>query len=85
MPNAASAALPHDEPGVDIETLASLPFHVMGRFQNPAMIGRCRVDGIDSLSSKEIFERIRDLSLRLSALGIEVGDRVAIISESRPE
>jgi long-chain acyl-CoA synthetase len=85
MPNAASAALPHDEPGVDIETLASLPFHVMGRFQNPAMIGRCRVDGIDSLSSKEIFERIRDLSLGLGALGVEAGDRVAIVSESRPE
>ena len=56
-----------------------------GRFQNPELIGRCRPDGIDSLSSKEFFERIRDLSLGLGALGVTAGDRVAIVSESRPE
>src|SRR5262249_35909662 len=37
------------------------------------------------LSSKETFERIRDLSLGFRALGVSRGDRVAIISESRPE
>jgi long-chain acyl-CoA synthetase len=81
----ATASRADEEPDVDVETLASLPFHITGRFQNPAMIGRCRADGIDSLSSKEIFERIRDVSLGLGALGVASGDRVAIVSESRPD
>jgi long-chain acyl-CoA synthetase len=72
-------------PEVDVDTIADLPFHVTGRFQNPRVIGRCRADGIDALSSKEFFERIRDLSLGLGALGVERGDRVAIVSESRPD
>jgi long-chain acyl-CoA synthetase len=38
-----------------------------------------------SLSSKEVFERIRDLSLGFSSLGMSAGDRIAIVSESRPE
>ena len=37
------------------------------------------------MSSQELFERIRDLSLGLGALGVGPGDRVAIVSESRPE
>jgi len=81
----AAAAGADDGPEIDVETLASLPFHIMGRFQKSAMVGRCRADGIDSLSSKELFERIRDLSLGLGALGVASGDRVAIVSESRPE
>jgi long-chain acyl-CoA synthetase len=32
-----------------------------------------------------MFERIRDLSLGFASLGISAGDRVAMISESRPE
>ena len=56
-----------------------------GRFAKPLMIGRCRGGRIDGLSSKELFERIRDVSLGLTALGVGAGDRVAIISESRPE
>ena len=48
-------------------------------------LGRCRGDGILEISSKEMFERIRDLSLGLRAVGVARGDRVAIVSESRPE
>ena len=81
----ASATRPDMDPEVDVETIADLPFHMSGRFANPKLIGRCRPDEIVWLSSKDIFERVRDLSLGLSALGIGDGDRVAIISESRPE
>jgi len=81
----ASAARPDTEPEIDVETIADLPFHMAGRFANPKFIGRCRPDEIVWLSSKDIFERVRDLSLGLTALGIATGDRVAIISESRPE
>jgi long-chain acyl-CoA synthetase len=69
----------------DVTTIADLPFHVMGRFPKPVTIGRCRKDDTLELSSKEVFERIRDLSLGFRALGISAGDRVAIVSESRPE
>ena len=69
----------------DLETLADLPFHVMGRYPSPLCIGRCRNGEVVGLSSKELFERVRDLALGLGALGMEPGDRVAIVSESRPE
>ncbi len=85
MTTTASASPAEEAPDVDVDTIADLPFHLSGRFQNPELIGRCRADGIDSLSSKEFFERIRDLSLGLGALGVAAGDRVAIVSESRPE
>jgi long-chain acyl-CoA synthetase len=80
-----SVAAPSAEPDVRVDTIADLPFHFMGRYPKPISVGRCRAGGIDGLSSKELFERIRDVSLGLSALGIGAGDRVAIVSESRPE
>jgi long-chain acyl-CoA synthetase len=73
------------EPAIDIRTIADLPFHAMGRFQKPLIIGRVRGGEIQGASSKELFEQVRDLSLGLSALGLAPRDRVAIVSESRPE
>ena len=73
------------EPESSIETVADLPFFVMGRFPKPYLIGRCSAGKLEGFSSKELFERIRDLSLGLSALGMTRGDRVAIVAESRPE
>ena len=57
----------------------------MGRVAKEKLIGRCRGSEILWISSKEVFERIRDLSLGFSALGVAAGDRVALVSESRPE
>jgi long-chain acyl-CoA synthetase len=57
----------------------------MGRFPKSVTLGRCRGEEIIELSSKEVFERIRDLSLGFRALGVSRGDRVAIMAESRPE
>jgi long-chain acyl-CoA synthetase len=68
-----------------VRTIADLPFHVMGRYPKDRLIGRCGGGTTETLSSKEFFERIRDVSLGLTALGVGTGDRVAIISESRPE
>jgi long-chain acyl-CoA synthetase len=73
------------EPDASVATIADLPFHVMGRLPKPLSVGRCGKDGIAGLSSKEFFERVRDLSLGLAALGMAAGDRVAIVAESRPE
>ena len=45
-----------------------------------------KIDGAwKRLSGTEIIERIKRIALGLSALGIKPGDRVAIISENRPE
>jgi long-chain acyl-CoA synthetase len=68
-----------------ITTIADLPFHVMGRFPKPLLIGRCRGGEVSGFSSNDLLERVRDLSLGLSSLGMSAGDRIAIISESRPE
>jgi long-chain acyl-CoA synthetase len=73
------------EPVPAVRTIADLPFHIMGRFAKPALVGRCRGTEISWTSSKDVFERVRDLALGFSALGTGVGDRVALVSESRPE
>ena len=69
----------------ELRTLAALPFHVVGRHPKPALLRRCRGDAVEELSTQECFDRIRDFSLGLGALGVEPGDRVAILSDSRPE
>jgi long-chain acyl-CoA synthetase len=81
LPASAQAA----EPEVAVRTIADLPFHVLGRFQKAQHVGRCSGGKVEAISSREVFERIRDLSLGFGALGVSAGDRVAIVSESRPE
>ncbi|HXG55860.1 MAG TPA: long-chain fatty acid--CoA ligase [Vicinamibacterales bacterium] len=73
------------EPASDLRTIADLPFHVMGRHPKPLLIGRSIGGTIQGMSTKEAFERIRELALGFASLGVSAGDRVAIISESRPE
>jgi len=68
-----------------LRTLADLPFFATGRYPRPELIGRAGAAGIAWTSGRDIVERVRDLSLGLAALGLHRGDRIAIISESRPE
>jgi long-chain acyl-CoA synthetase len=75
----------HAEPLPQLETLADLPFHVLGRHPKAELIGRCREGGVDWISTREFFDRMRDVSLGLTAMGIARGDRVVIMSETRPE
>src|SRR5436305_1028362 len=42
-------------------------------------------DAWERISGGEAVDRVRRIALGLSALGIKAGDRVAIISENRPE
>jgi long-chain acyl-CoA synthetase len=67
------------------ETIAVLPFFASGRFPKPDLLGRCREGGVDTISGRDLVERVRDLGLGLAAIGMTRGDRVAILSESRPE
>lgn len=68
-----------------VRTIAELPFLSGGRFPKPDLIGQCRGDEVEYISGRELVPRIRDISLGLSAIGMSRGDRVAILSESRPE
>jgi long-chain acyl-CoA synthetase len=73
------------EPAPELSTLADLPFHVLGRFPRPLLVGQVRQGTITGQSTRDWFDRVRDLSLGLDALGIARGDSVVIMSESRPE
>jgi long-chain acyl-CoA synthetase len=69
----------------DVRTIADVPFFVSGRYPRATLVGRSLASGIQWIASKDFFERVRDLSLGLSSLGLKRGDRAAIMSESRPE
>ncbi|HEX5215621.1 MAG TPA: long-chain fatty acid--CoA ligase [Vicinamibacterales bacterium] len=66
-------------------TVAQLPMFVAGRFTRPDLIGRCGPATITTWTGREFVDRIRDVSLGLGTLGVKKGDRVALLSESRPE
>jgi long-chain acyl-CoA synthetase len=66
-------------------TIARLPFFTTGRFPKPTLIGQCRGDEVVYTSGRDLVPRVRDISLGLQSLGLRPGDRVAIVSESRPE
>lgn len=74
-----------EEPAPELATLADLPFHVLGRHPKPLLIAQCKGGTIAGQSTRDWFDRIRDVSLGLSSLGVVTGDRVVIMSESRPE
>jgi len=65
--------------------LAGLPFRSRDRFPKPVLVGRCFESGSETLSNREFFERVRDVSLGLSCLGMKAGDRIGLVSDSRPE
>jgi len=66
-------------------TLADLPSRLADRFPRPAAINRCLENEIQELSSQQFYEKVRDLSLALTEAGLAPGDRVGLISDSRPE
>jgi long-chain acyl-CoA synthetase len=76
---------PADEPAPELATLADLPFHVLGRHPKPLLVGRVHDAAVVGESTRDWFDRLRDLALGLASLGVSRGDRVAIMSDSRPE
>ena len=66
-------------------TLNHLFFNAVRKWNKPdAML--VRVDGKwQPISHATILERVRRIALGLSAIGVSRGDRVAILSENRPE
>jgi long-chain acyl-CoA synthetase len=68
-----------------IRTLAEIPPSLLQRFPRPALVRRCHANGIEDWSTQHFVDQVRHVSLGLDALGVKAGDRVALISESRPE
>jgi long-chain acyl-CoA synthetase len=67
------------------QTLPHYCFESFRRHNKPDAL--CfKVDGVwQRISGIEAIDRVRRLALGLSSLGVKAGDRVAIISENRPE
>jgi len=68
-----------------VKTLADLPLEAAGRFPNRPVLRQTRGDTFVEMSGRDLFARVRDLSLGFTGLGLSGGDRVAVVAESRPE
>jgi long-chain acyl-CoA synthetase len=70
---------------VERDTLTKLFFEAVGRFNRPDAMRYKQGGQWRTLSHKEIEQRVTRLAAALAAMGIERGDRVALLSENRPE
>jgi long-chain acyl-CoA synthetase len=67
-------------------TLNDIFFGAIDRFKDRPTVMRHKQDGAwRPISYLELYARVRDASFGLRALGIARGDRVAILSENRPD
>src|SRR6185436_10544054 len=76
-----SSGGPRPTPG----TLTRLFFDAVDRFNKPDALQYKSNGRWISISHTEAVERVRHVSLGLRAMGLVEGDRVAILSENRPE
>ena len=67
------------------ETINKLIREAAARYDRPVALAAKDDGDWKSISHRELLERVRHTSVGLHALGVEKGDRVAILSESRPE
>jgi long-chain acyl-CoA synthetase len=66
-------------------TLTQLFFEAIQRHPKPDTLMVKRNGRYESISANTLAERVRRTALGLAELGIRAGDRVAILSENRPE
>lgn len=66
-------------------TLPKLFFDAVARHDKPDALQH-KVSGVyQPISSRALAERVRRVALGLAELGVKAGDRIAILSENRPE
>ncbi|MBC7842730.1 MAG: long-chain fatty acid--CoA ligase [Gemmatimonadaceae bacterium] len=87
LPTSSGASLvvfrgpPRPAPG----TLTQLFFDAIAKFSKPAALRHKKDGAWRDISHASLLERVRHTSLALQELGLARGDRVAILSENRPE
>jgi long-chain acyl-CoA synthetase len=65
--------------------LPGLCLEAIARHNKPDAVNEKREGGWVHISAEEFVRRVRHVALGLVNLGIRAGDRVAVISENRPE
>jgi len=72
--------------GSPAQTLTDLFFTAIDRFADRQVVMRTRRNGgWTDISCRELRDDVRALSAALRTLGLQAGDRVALLSENRPE
>ena len=66
-------------------TINELFFAAIEKFDKPDALQYKRAGKYEPVSHREIERRVRHAALGLATLGVKQGDRVAILSENRPE
>jgi long-chain acyl-CoA synthetase len=66
-------------------TLCEIFYHSVETFRKPDHLEVKRGGSWHDISSEEFRRAVEELSMGLRALGVEKGDRVALLSENRPE
>jgi long-chain acyl-CoA synthetase len=70
---------------VERDTLTKLFFSAIDRFNRPDAIHYKQAGQWRTLSHQEIEQRVTRLAAALSGMGVQRGDRVALLAENRPE
>jgi long-chain acyl-CoA synthetase len=70
---------------VDLQTLPDLLTNLAAAHHKPALLRTKRSGAYRDISTREVERQVRLATLGLRDLGVERGDRVAILSENRPE
>jgi long-chain acyl-CoA synthetase len=82
---AAAKVSPGQEESSKPSTLAELCLRAIARHDKPDAVNEKRDGQWVRISASEFGRRVRHVALGLADLGIEAKDRVALISENRPE
>jgi long-chain acyl-CoA synthetase len=82
---AAASVSPHQENWSKLQTLPAVCLDAIARHNKPDTVNEKRRDNWIQISAREFIDRVRHIALGLADAGIRPQDRVALISENRPE
>jgi long-chain acyl-CoA synthetase len=68
-----------------IRSLAQLPADLLREHPRPDLLQRCTAEGLQPCATDAFVERVRAIGLALTDMGLQPGDRVAIMSDTRQE